>query len=208
MADSETQFVFGDVPVRTETFSSQRATPDELVELATRIWRQHKLKDPMPEEKADELLAELQAEYKDFNTSFPLVLRWMVQMHQYSPKVFRQWLDRFARATNDSREGFLTLQAEYLVMLYRELHPHTNDGRLREYRQALVKQLLDEDKEFTRIRGEVEADMAKQEAAQDAERRQALYAMLMRARVEREAAAGAVGSGAEPTTAVPATAPR
>ncbi len=107
----------------------------------------------------------------------------MVQARQYKPKALKLYLLKHASATLDSREKFLELQAEYLVLLYREYHAkqHTPEATINAYREHVVKQLLDEDKEFVEVQKQVEAELEAAQKKADSERRLELYKTLLRA---------------------------
>ena len=184
-------FSFGEVPVEASMGSTQRATPEELVDLARKIWREVAASEIAKDDDAgnDRLLETIQVRYKDFNTSFPLVLRWMVQMRKFNARAFERYLLKHATAKLDTREAFLELQAEYLTLLYREEHRHADERGVREYRAAIVKQLLEEDKVFIDLQKQVEADLALRETEVDRDRRQRLYEYLLAQKVSREAAA-------------------
>ncbi|MFA6165759.1 MAG: hypothetical protein WC700_04025 [Gemmatimonadaceae bacterium] len=188
---AEPNYSFSDVPVTTSVRSSQTATPEQLVEMGRAIWKEVNdaqiAKDDA--QRNDELLAALQQKHKDFVTSFPLVLRWMVQMRQFHPEAFRKYLLKHATAQLSTREAFLELQVEYLVLLYRELHPdHPDENYVRKYRESLIRSLMEEDKAFIKIQEDVEAEMSRKKAVNDDDRRRALYAHLMAQKVRKEQA--------------------
>lgn len=193
---------FGEVPVVASVHSAQRATPDELVRLAQTISRRVKEAGlpagDTPEN--DALLERLQAEFADFSQSFPLVLRWMVHMRQFHPEAFRKYLLRHSSTKLDSREAFLRLQAEYLVLLYRETHRRPDENYLRQYRESVVAQLLAEDKAFFELQKQVEAEMEARAREIDGERRERLCQYLLAQQVarERDEARGAASRGGDP----------
>lgn len=162
------------------SITGKSASVEELVSMAKEIWSEVIKTNP---EHCDRLLGEMQKRYSDFNISFPLVLRWMVQMRSFSPKAFETFLRKYKDADLSSREKFLELQAEYIVILYKQLHPHYDERAVKEYRKNLVKQLLDEDKEFIKVQKEVEEEMSKLEESNDAERRRRLYEFIMAQRL-------------------------
>jgi len=184
-----TQFSFGEVPVKASISSAQRATPAELVEIARKIWRRVSESKVAKEDNVgnDQLLESIQAEYKDFNTSFPLALRWMVQMRKFNARAFEKYLLKHASAKLDTREEFLELQADYLVLLYREEHRHPDENYVRQYRTSIINQLLEEDKTFTDIQKQVEEDLARQESDVDCDRRKRLYEYILAQKIAREA---------------------
>ena len=193
-------YTYGEVPVTANVQSSQRATPEQLVQLAKGIWRSVETSGISKDDEAgnDVMLSRIQSENKDFNQSFPLVLRWMVQMRQFNSKAFEKYLLKHASAKLDTREGFLELQAEYLVLLYKETHRHADEVFVRRYRQSLVQQLLEEDKSFMEMQKQVETDLASQSVTVDLDRRRRLYEFLLAQKVAREKVAVSVPtSGSE-----------
>jgi hypothetical protein len=199
--EDSASFVYAETPVEAKVHSSQRATPEEIVAIGKEIWaaiRQSKV--AADDDRGNEaLLEKLQAQYKDFGSSFPLVLRWMAQMRQFNAEALRKYLLLHAEAKLDSREGFLELQAEYLVLLYRETHPHPDEAYIKRYRASLVKQLMEEDKAFLALQKEVEEDLARQAKEVDLDRRQRLYEYLLAQKVGREQAGGVCPGDGKPS---------
>lgn len=187
-------FSFGEVPVSASLSSAQRATPAELVALARQIWQRVASAGVANEDNAgnDKLLESLQTEFSDFSKSFPIVLRWMVQMKKFSAKAFEKYLLKHASATLNSREAFLELQADYLVLLYREEHKRPDENLVRRYRSSLIEQLLEEDKTFQKIQKQIEEELASQENVVDQDRRTRLCEFLLTHKVAHET----VGPGA------------
>jgi hypothetical protein len=181
MQEVPANFEFGEVPITSTISSSKRATPDELVKLAQNIWKKIKeSKVPKDDEAGnDKLLEILQDEFKDFNMSFPLILRWMVQMRKFSSKAFEKYLLKHASVKLDSREAFLELQADYLVLLYRSENAHPDESYVKKYRASIIKNLLDEDKLFLEVQKEVEKDLARDASIIDIDRRAKLYEFLL-----------------------------
>jgi hypothetical protein len=110
----------------------------------------------------------------------------MVQMRKFNSKAFHTYLLKHSSMKLSSREAFLELQAEYLVLLYKAEHSKYDEGAIRRYRDAIIKQLLEEDRTFQKLHKQVTDDMDKQRAVVDRERRQALVAYLMARKLENE----------------------
>jgi len=198
------QYVFSDLPpISAHTAHKSSATPDEIVAIAKEIWSDISRSDVKESDDAgnEKLLTRLQAKYKDFTTSFPLVMRWMVQARKFSPKSFRKYLIKHSSADLSTREKFLDLQAEYLVLLFKEEHPKTTTRAIKIYRESIVKMLREEDKTFMAMNEEVETEMKNQQQDIDNERRNEIYRALLAKKVAKEALDTAV------TIADPATAP-
>ena len=191
--------VSAETPIKasvTETSLSAK----EIIESANSIWQEvkasgvlAKISDPSQraanEKKRDELLVMLQRRETDFQSSFPLVLRWMVQIGQYRQSAFHKYLLKYSKAIKDglrNEEEYTKLQAEYLVLLFIELNPRTSLKEQQNYRQHLVDTLLAETKQFTKLQEEADKEI-KQIAAASAERnRKQLYALLLAKKVESE----------------------
>ncbi len=179
MADDEANVVFDEVPVSSRVFSAQQGTPEELVALGLKIWREDvKPSKPEGDAAAADLLARLQEKHADFNHTFPLVLRWMVQLRVFKPKAFKRYLLKHAATSVSSREEFLRLQAEYPVFVFRETHAHPSEDDVRRYRDELVAQLLEEDKTFVELQKKALAEVEAQDLANDADRRRRLVEFL------------------------------
>lgn len=192
-------YVFADVAVGSglsASIHSQRATPDEIVAIAKNIWADVRASGVAENDNAgnDELLSELQEKYADFTKSFPLVIRWMVQARQFSAKALKSYLLQHANTDMSSRESFLRLQAEYLVLLHRASHPHADEALVKKYREAVIANLLEEDKAVTEIEQQVTEEFAARAAAADQERRARLYNALKAAKSGPRPAAGGESS--------------
>lgn len=183
MSAQEVNYDFGETNVIDKSGAAQggHATPEEIVAIGKRMWQRilDAKVSPSDEAGTDSLLERIQNEFKDFNTSFPLVVRWAVQLHRFSHTALDKYLRMHASADLSTREAFLRLQAEYLVILYRESNTHRHDEKaVQQYRNQLVEQLIEEDKTFIELQKEAEAEAAAAAAKVDKDRRQALYEFL------------------------------
>jgi hypothetical protein len=164
------------------------ATSDEIISIAKKIWKkalEAKI-ETLNNEQSDELLNKLQDEFKDFSQTFPLVLRWMIQMKQFNLSIFKTYIKKFSLAKVQSREEYLDLQAEYLVMLYRHNSHHPDEKKVQEYRRQLIESLIEEDKAFKEIQKEVEEQMKQEEKELNEERKKKIYKMLLEQGVKKE----------------------
>jgi hypothetical protein len=195
MGDDAT-FVYGDGPPVQATTHTGHAAPEDIIAIGKQIWSRVCASGVGAKDDAgnDKLLTRLQNEFKDFNASFPIVMRWMVQMRQFNDKALHKYLLKHGTANLDTREAFLDLQAEYLVLLYREEHPRADRSFINQYRASLVAQLRKEDKEFMDMNATVEAELKDQQAKIDRERREEIYVQLLARRVKAEAEAEAGGA--------------
>ena len=160
---------------------------DTITDVAKSIWKkiiEYNLKNKITPDTENILLDHLQIEYRDFFMSFPLVLRWMVQMRQFKVKTFKEYLKIFLVAKIGSRLDFLKLQGKYLVMLYREFNPTKSTEEIKYYEEELFDNLASEDDTFKEIEEEAKAEILKDNARMGVERRQELYNALLRKKAE------------------------
>ena len=119
--ESETNYVFSEKEVKPNINYAKSLPFDEIVQLANKIWNEVRHNpDIKNEKKAEEIYYTIYNKYHDFGSSFPLILRWMVQMHRYSDHAFKKFLRKYSTAEISSKKEFLILQADYLVYLYEE----------------------------------------------------------------------------------------
>jgi hypothetical protein len=182
---ADTDIVIDEREVSQKVGATAHATPDELVEIANGIWRQVGKSGVEAGDSAgnDKLLEKLQAEHRDFSLSFPIILRWMVQMRLYKPRTFKLYLIKHATADFSSREKFLEMQAEYLVLLFKSNNRNVTADDVRRYREECVKKLLEEDKKFMEVQEEVAAQRKAEAAAADQDVRRRLVEFLAKGRV-------------------------
>lgn len=144
-------------------------------------------------EKADALLTRLREEHKDLATTLPLVLRVMVQMKRYKPKALERYLKKMAVDMKNwkSRKDFIESQADYMIILYKTENPRYNTRRVQEMRADIIKQLLMEEEDFTKMVEEAEKEAEELQQQIDRERREFVYkrALELKAREDSGAVA-------------------
>lgn len=145
-------------------------------------------------EKADALLTRLREEHKDFALTLPLVLRVMVQMKRYKPKALERYLKKMAVDMKSwkSRQDFIESQADYMIILYKTENPRYNTRRVQEMRADIVKQLLTEEKDFTKMVEEAEKEADELQQKIDRERREFVYKRALELKARED---GGLGDG-------------
>ena len=132
---------------------------DDILQLGNNIWNDVKTHpDIKDEKKSEELYYKIFNKYKDFGTSFPIILRWMVQMRRYSEKAFKKFLIKYSTANIESKKDFLILQADYVVYLYEE-NKHYDKKHVQTYRDFIIKQLLEEEDRIKAIQEELNKEL-------------------------------------------------
>lgn len=134
----------------TYSVKSNSATPEELVSMASEIWR--KVRNEISQEKnQNDVMAIIYNEYKDFYNTFPIVVRWMINFNQYSSKVFKSFLDVYKNTKINERNDFLELQSLYLMKLHEHYNPHLDKTSVYAYKKQIFDALIAEDKEFKEL---------------------------------------------------------
>jgi len=154
---------------------TQRATPEEIIEIAKKLWTrvQESGIDKDDEKGNDKLFADLRDndDFRDFASSFPVVMRWIVQARKFKVNALKGYLRKHANADLKTREAFLDLQAEYLVLIYKEEHTHADSRKVKIYRDGIIKTLRKEDKVFMEVTKQVDEDLEAENKKREAEYR-------------------------------------
>jgi hypothetical protein len=152
----EDQYVYTESRVQE---SYQHLSVDDLIKLANDIWKDIKSHPKFNDDSAsDELTNEFFTKYKDFSYSFPIVIRWMIQLRVYSSKSFKKYLLKYKESNITSRKDFAILQSEYLVFLYKE-NKRYDQNNVNLYRDFVIKQLLEEEEEQIKIEKEFREEL-------------------------------------------------
>lgn len=173
METNET-YVFTETKMDSNINYAKSLPLDDIIKIANNIWHEvKKHPDIHDEKKSENIYHNIYNKYHEFGSSFPLILRWMVQMHKYSEKAFKKFLIKYSSANISSKKDFLILQADYIVYLYEE-NKHYDKKHINSYREFIIKQLLDEEDELKKIENELSSELNKI----DDEKRKRLYDYL------------------------------
>jgi len=160
-------------------FSSSSMSPEGLVTLADKIYKEVGAVKTKAKISDEALLEKIRNENKDFAHSFPMVLRWMVQMGEYDSDAFRKYLKKIRVPFWETREAFLESQADYICLVYKAKNPRSAGKNLAKYRASIIENLNEEDKTFKKAYEEA-AELSKEhDKKMDDMRRDRLYAYLM-----------------------------
>lgn len=169
------EYIFSDVLVTDTKITRNEIPMDNLLKLAGTIWNEVLLeltkldkslnsssssssKSQSNEDKLETIFSDIYNKYHDFGSSFPLILRWMVQMKKYSERAFKKFLIKYKSANITSKKEFLILQAEYIVYVYED-SGHHDKKNINTYREFIVKQLLEEEETFNQIQNELKQEL-------------------------------------------------
>ena len=181
-------YAYGETDVgQVQFYSTNEGSVEQIVQIAKELWKKIKGLQNTDEENQrlnKELIKE--RKFKDFQTSFPIVYRWMLDGRQFNEKAFNKFLRRHGKKMWNNRKEFVEAQADYLVLLYQESHPRYDTKRVREYRSSMIEHLLEEDRKFDEMKEETkkEVEIADEKAGKI--RRKQLYEFLTGLKSEQE----------------------
>jgi hypothetical protein len=152
-----------------------------MVKLADHIYKQVK---GYMKGKADEALIRdvclehFRGMYPKFSKSYPTVLRYMIQLKQYSSKALEKYLRLIEKTPWLNDDEFLQSQVDYIMMLQRTLHTHYNTKTLAVYRKEIEETLVKEKKDFHAKQEEAEKRVEAADQVVKEERRSKLMEFL------------------------------
>lgn len=167
------------------TSTNKEAQIEELSKTAKEIWKKI-IEYYLKNSNSSELLDRLQNEYNEFFLSFPLVLRWMVEMKQFKIKVFKAYLDKFINAEIDSKSAFLKLQGDYLVLLFVDLNPAASKAKIAQYEEEIINYLLVEDETFKHMEEEAKEEIKQETEKITKEKKELLYNLVLKKKAMRD----------------------
>lgn len=139
----EVEVHFAETEVEPGEIFGETASPEKIATEASQIFQRIEEShiDHDDETQTTDLLRKLQKKHKDFYNTFPVVVRWMVQVGEYDPQAFREYLDIYkekigATGMWKSRKDFLENQADYLRMLLQKKNARGARGAKRATRGA------------------------------------------------------------------------
>lgn len=201
MSDSKNVVHGVSPPVRVVGGQTNFETMDKILDEASAIMKKVNESGVRKEDdKGNEfLLSKLQNEHRDFATSFPIPLRWMVQMRQYDKKAFSKFLVYYRKVVTETstrtsvfatRKQFIEVQAEYIVYLKKAMTPRCDRSVILRTRENVIKLLTEESDEFEKVQKEVAEELKKDEASADKRRRDDLFNALTLALEKSRTTAG------------------
>jgi hypothetical protein len=132
--------------------------------------------------KLDELLDQMRAEHKEFATSYPTVLRHMVQEQWYSSNAFKDYMALVEKKpwTNDNER--MDSYTTYAVLLFQATNQnkHLNKTTLEAFRRDYRLRLQKEHDDFMRLHKQYVENEKKSKAEEDQMRRDEMLNALKR----------------------------
>jgi hypothetical protein len=130
--------------------NERNVTKEEILDEADKVWKRSRERNVNIKDldEVEEFMSELRKEFKEFCTSYPIVLRYMVQFESYKRKALEKYLNKIEKKPWKSESEYLESQADYVVILYKEMHPRWNSTHVNNLRRNIINMLENESKVF------------------------------------------------------------
>ena len=140
----------------------------------------HKIKkdQDFKELEPDKQLDYFQKKYRYFGLTFPIVLRYMIQLKWYSTKAFTRFLKKLKTNPYKSEDEYCQRQADYVKFLYMEMNKHCNTKKAQEVWTDTYKKLLLEVEMFKKMAEKIKKKTEKNEIKNKKERREELKKLM------------------------------
>lgn len=126
----------------------------------------------------EEQLEFYQKNYHTFTMTFPIVLRYMIQLRQYHKKAFIKFIKKLEAAPYRSELEYCERQADYVKYLYLELTSSHNMKDAQEIWKNAYDMLVKEVDVFKKAEETVKKKLEKNNDQNSLEKRNELKAML------------------------------
>lgn len=143
-----TGYTTGDLDLKASIRNEKNVTMEDIIEEADQIWSVVRTQKNPTTDEAEEMLKLMRFKHPEFSKSYPVVLRYMCQMRQYSTKALRQFLLKIKEHPYRSEDEYINAQADYVVMLYKAKTKRWNKRHIENLRKNIRKLLKDEHENF------------------------------------------------------------
>lgn len=149
-------FTTGDADIKLKNVKVHNArdvTAKDIVNEAKDICKKMRARKIKPGDfdAADKFMAEMRKEHKEFAESYPIVLRYICQMQQFSAKALSKYLNYIKEHPWKNEDEYLDSQAQYVVMLYKETHPRWDTTQVANLRKNIRTMLQKEHDRFIEL---------------------------------------------------------
>lgn len=155
---------------------------DQYISDADNIWVDFKKRSKSDvkfnELNIDEKLDYYQKRYHSFTVTFPIVLRYMIQLGQYSTKAFRKYVKRMQTNPYRSELEYCERQADYVKYLFMECSNSHNVQDAQKIWQNAYDLLAKEVEIFKQAEEKVKEKIGKNNSLNNIEKREELKRAL------------------------------
>lgn len=155
--------------------NEKEVTVDDVVSEADLIWKIVRSRKVKKDEEDDKLLEEMRKAHPDFALSYPIVLRYLCQFRSYNSKAFKQYLLHIKNNPWKSQSEYLDSQTDYVVILYKKLHPRWNKTQIQNLWKNIRMQLQNEDETFKKYLKEFETEVESESSRLEKDSRDELF---------------------------------
>ena len=150
--------------LRATITSEKDVTIDQVVAEADSILRESRSRKIKTGDvaSAEELMSEMRKKHPEFCKSYPIVLRYICQMHD-SSKAFRTYLIKIKERPWKTQEEYLDSQADYVVILYKATHRRWNATQCENIRKNVRMMLQNEHDTFVKYAKEFDREVNEEE---------------------------------------------
>jgi len=127
----------------------------------------------------DKIFDRLQKEHKDFAMTYPVPLRYMCQLGQYSSKAFHLYLKKIEQKPWTTEEEYIDYQAQYVKILFMQLNRKWTVKELQNIYLNAKKTLTEERTEFKKLIDKCQKEVEAEEAHADKKRLEDLQKILI-----------------------------
>ena len=161
-------FTTGDVDIKLKNVkitNERDVTIKDIVKEAVEINKKMRDKKLTPGDfdAADNFMAEIRREHKDFAQSYPIVLRYICQMQQFHVNALKKYLAYIQQHPWKSHDEYLDSQAQYVVMLYKETHKRWDVTQVSNLRKNIRTMLQKEHDRFMELSDKYKAEVEHEE---------------------------------------------
>lgn len=122
----------GETILKAKIHNEKDVTPEFILNEAKQMWAECKKQFKEKKikfgdaENTEQLINYMRNSHKDFCKSYPIVMRYMAEMHTFHANAFRKYLKKIAANPWKTEDEYLDSQADYICMLYKETHKRWN----------------------------------------------------------------------------------
>lgn len=155
------EYTTGETKFVAKITNEKDVTIDYVVNEANTMWKKVRSSELKfgDLESADVLMEKMRKEHPEFCKSYPIVLRYMCQMHEYSGKAFKTYLMKIKEHPYTSEEEYLESQADYVVILYKQRNKRWNNTQIANLRRNVLTLLQNEHEVFKKYVNEFDREV-------------------------------------------------
>lgn len=163
--------------------SEKAVTVDDIIDEAIIIWKKaqthfHNIaRDDIDGMCA--LMSQLRDEHRQFCQSYPIVLRYMCELREFSVRAFRKYLRKIEKHPWKTEAEYLDSQVDYIVLLYKAMHPKWKKNEVDNLRINTRNQLQCEHDRFKNMVDKCNNDVNAREDVLRAQNREELKKFIL-----------------------------